>query len=92
VYDSVKIDVYYTDHERTYCTVPHLAIQTPGVSDITDNETDYVDNFKRSEETLLTKLFLYKWDFIPKTVAGFLVAGAAVGLAMRFLGKPRFRR
>jgi hypothetical protein len=90
--DSVKIDVYYTDHERTYCTVPHLAIQTPGVSDITDNETDYVDNFKRSEETLLTKLFLYKWDFIPKTVAGFLVAGAAVGLAMRFLGKPRFRR
>jgi len=86
------VDVYYTDHERTYCTVPHLSKQAPGVSDIENKETDYINNFERSEETLFVKLFLYKWDFIPKSVAGLLLVGAAAGLVMRFLGKSRFRR
>ena len=90
--EDVKVDVYYTDHERTYCTVPHLAKQAPGISDIENKETDYLNNFERSEETLFVKLFLYKWDFIPKSVAGLLLIGAAAGLIMRFLGKSRFRR
>jgi hypothetical protein len=92
IHEDMKIDVYYKEKERSLCTVPHLAKQAPGISNIENKETDYLNNFERSEETLFVKLFLYKWDFIPRTVAGLLLTGAAVGLLMRFAGKSRFRR
>ena len=71
--DHLKIDVYYTESMKTWCTVPHLATQLPGKSDIDGKVTDHSDKFQVAEEILYKKLFLDEWDFIPKLVALTLV-------------------
>ena len=76
-------------HEGSY---DHLATQATGVSDIENKEIDYSAQFKKSEEILFTKIFLYKWDYIPKTVATVLIVGSILGLALRFSGRSRFIR
>jgi hypothetical protein len=92
IHENMKIDVYYKEKERSWSTVPHLATQATGVSDIENKEIDYSAQFKKSEEILFTKIFLYKWDYIPKTVATVLIVGSILGLALRFSGRSRFRR
>ena len=92
IHENMKIDVYYKEKERSWSTVPHLATQATGVSDIENKEIDYSAQFKKSEEILFTKIFLYKWDYIPKTVATVLIVGSILGLALRFSGRSRFIR
>jgi hypothetical protein len=51
---EVPIDeVYRTDPAlRLFCTVPHLAKQRPGKSDIESTETNYTHMFDRANEEL----------------------------------------
>jgi GR25 family glycosyltransferase involved in LPS biosynthesis len=51
------IDVYYADTYRIWTTVPYLAAQRPGDSDINEAEatarTDYTNVFEKAEQKLL---------------------------------------
>jgi GR25 family glycosyltransferase involved in LPS biosynthesis len=46
------IDVFYEESIRLCCTVPYIAVQKPGKSDILKNDVDYLDQFADSEQRL----------------------------------------
>jgi len=54
--DTIPVDVYYRNTLRGCCTVPHIATQFPGQSDIEKSLSDYNKLFKESEVKLIKKL------------------------------------
>jgi hypothetical protein len=52
--EPIFVDGYYNlnPHVRMFCTVPHIATQSPGQSDIVGGPTDYRDYYKDSENIL----------------------------------------
>ena len=46
------IDVFYEESIRLWCTVPYIAVQKPGKSDILKDDVDYLDQFTDSEQRL----------------------------------------
>lgn len=50
---TIELDSWYRQHLRLWVTVPFIAIQRPGHSDIQDKTEDYTQRFKDSETALL---------------------------------------
>jgi len=49
---TIELDSWYRQHLRLWVTVPFIAIQRPGHSDIQDKNEDYTQRFKDSETEL----------------------------------------
>ncbi len=54
------IDIFYEESIRLWCTVPYIAVQKPGKSDILKNDVDYLDQFADSEQKLTEFLTVHR--------------------------------
>ena len=50
------IDVFYEESVRLWCTIPYIAVQKAGKSDILNKDVNYSDVFKDSEQKLIAFL------------------------------------
>jgi len=66
------IDIFYEESIRLWCTVPYIAVQKPGKSDILKNDVDYLDQFADSEQKLTEFLTVHRVE------EGFKPAGITV--------------
>ena len=61
VYDKIlnmdannnKIDVFYSDNMKIWTSIPYMAFQLPGTSDIENSTTDYTKIFMESENNVI---------------------------------------
>lgn len=54
------IDVFYEESIRLWCTVPYIAVQKPGKSDIENKSVNYSEQFVHSEQKLMENLSAHR--------------------------------
>lgn len=81
-YDFTKdIDVFYEESLRLCCTVPYIAVQKAGKSDILNRQVNYYDEFEESERKLIEYLKINQMEgFTDMTI--FNNPGLAIKIAI----------
>lgn len=82
--EHLKVDVYYKDHMKAWCTYPHLSTQQESRSDITGKVESHEDRFATTEKSLINAMKKDATHPLQFTVNGVLVVALLLALTMRF--------
>lgn len=72
-YNDEAIDVYYAEKLRLWMTIPHIATQRPGLSDIVNGKTNYNKLFDDATRKLTMTGILYKCILMILAISVFLL-------------------
>ena len=82
--DHLKIDVYYTEKMKAFCTFPHLSTQQASYSDIERKVISYDKQFMTTENKLASSLKEFTSNSVQSTVTSVLLISLLAAMAIRF--------